>query len=122
MYKLPCSVKIYMASKPVDMRNGFDGLMSIVKNQWKKDVFSGHLFVFLGVQRDRVKILHWDTGGLVLYYKRLEKGRFKRPKVLEGDDTIELDALELSLLLEGIKIQQVKRPKLWEPKGIDIGS
>jgi len=59
-----------MSDKPVDMRKGFDGLMAIVKNIWRHDVFSGYLFVFLGASRDRAKILYWDKGGFVLYYKQ----------------------------------------------------
>jgi len=115
MLNLPPAVQIFMAAKPVDMRKGFDGLMAIVRNEWQKDIFSGHLFLFLGHQGNRVKILHWDRGGLVLYYKRLEKGRFVRPKVSLNEAIIELDAVEMTMLLDGIQIHQVKRPVLWEP-------
>jgi len=121
MLNLPVSVQIFMAVKPVDMRKGFDGLMALVKNEWHQDIFSGHLFLFLGHQHNRVKILHWDRGGLVLYYKRLEKGRFVQPKLASNGQMIELDAVELTMLLDGIHITQVKRPRLWEPqkRGID---
>lgn len=122
---LPPSVKIFMSDKPVDMRKGFDGLMGIVKNQWQRDVFSGHLFVFLGASRDRAKILYWDRGGFVLFYKRLESGRFKGPKVI-GDAAIELDSTELMMLLDGIDFAKVTRKKRWLPKipssGIDKGA
>ena len=62
-----------------------------------------------------MKILHWDRGGLVLYYKRLEKGRFVQPKLASNGQMIELDAVELTMLLDGIHITQVKRPRLWKP-------
>jgi transposase len=104
-----------MSSKPVDLRKGFDGLMAIIRNEWRTDVFCGHLFVFLGRNQSLVKILHWDRGGLVLYSKRLEKGRFIRPKIKPGGNSIGLDALELAMLLDGISVSEVKRPKLWEP-------
>jgi len=104
-----------MASKPVDMRKGFDGLMAIIRQEWQTDIFSGHLFVFLGRSQGLVKILHWDRGGLVLYTKRLEQGKFIRPKVRLDDHSIGLDALELSMLLDGISVSEIKRPKLWEP-------
>ncbi len=55
------------------LRRGHDGLMSVVRNAWDLDPFSGHLFVFLGRRQDRCKILFWDRGGFVVYYKRLEK-------------------------------------------------
>jgi transposase len=105
-----------MSSKPVDMRKGFDGLMAIVRNEWKIDIFSGHLFVFLGRSQNRIKILHWARGGLVLYVKRMEKGRFIKPKLSSDGQAFELDAVELTMLLDGIAVAEVKRPKLWEPR------
>ena len=115
MLRLPLSTQIFMSPQPVDMRKGFDGLMAIVRNEWNVDIFSGHLFVFLGRSQSLVKILHWDRGGLVLYIKRLEKGRFIRPRLSRNRQTIELDSVELTLLLDGISISEVRRPKLWEP-------
>jgi len=112
---LPPSVKIFMSDKPVDMRKGFDGLMAIVRNVWHQDIFSGHLFVFLGASRDRAKIVYWDKGGFVLFYKRLERGRFKGPKIL-NDQAIELDSTELIMLLDGIDFAKVTRKKRWTPK------
>ena len=77
MLTLPPSVKIWLAVEPVDMRKGFDGLTTIARDEWKRDPHSGHLFAFVGRRRDRIKILFWDHGGFVLYYKRLENGRFQ---------------------------------------------
>ncbi len=57
------------------MRMGHDGLFAVVRERWKKDPLTGHLFVFFGRTHDRVKVLFWDRGGVVVYYKRLEKGR-----------------------------------------------
>ncbi len=59
MLSLPRSVRIYVASAPVDMRMGHDGLFALVREQWKKDPFTGHLFVFFGRAHDRVKVLFW---------------------------------------------------------------
>jgi transposase len=58
---LPPSVRIYLAVDKVDMRCGHDGLGAIVRNQWRLDIFEGHLFVFVGRKGDRVKILFWDA-------------------------------------------------------------
>jgi transposase len=112
---LPPSVRIYLAAEPVDMRSGHDGLAGIVRNAWKLDLYSGHLFVFTGKRGDRVKILFFDQGGFVLYYKRLEKGRFRLPRVRPGATSIEMDAAELGMLLAGIDIGRVARPHLWSP-------
>jgi transposase len=112
---LPPSVRIYLATGKVDLRRGHDGLSAIVRNQWKVDIYGGHLFVFVGRRADRCKILFWDRGGFVLYYKRLERGRFRVPKVAADASSVRIDATELAMLLDGIDVVSVKRPKRWEP-------
>lgn len=74
MLWLPPSVPIFLATEPVDMRKGIDGLFGAVRDHFGVDPFSGALFVFLGRCRSRVKVLVWDAGGFVLVLKRLEKG------------------------------------------------
>ncbi len=113
---LPPSVRIYLAAEPVDMRRGHDGLAAIVRNHWKLDLSSGHLFVFTGKRADRVKILFFDRGGFVVYYKRLERGRFRLPRVPPGSTSVTMDAAELSMLLSGIDLARVERPQLWTPR------
>lgn len=81
---------------------------------------SGDLFVFLSRRRDRAKILTFDKGGFVLWYKRLERGRFRHPR--RGETDVVLDGTELTMLLDGIDLDQVRRPKHWAPaKRIDAG-
>ena len=86
---------------------------------------SGELFVFINRRRDRAKILYWDRGGWVIFYKRLERGTFKlpaRPKL--GQRSLELDVAELALLLEGIELADAKRRPQWVPRshraGLDV--
>jgi transposase len=114
MLTLPKGVRIYLATEPTDMRKGIDGLGALVRHL-DEDVFSGHLFVFVSRGADRLKILTWDTGGFVVFYKRLERGRFQVPKVAAGQTTTRLDSAQLTLLLQGIDFSKLKRPKLWEP-------
>lgn len=132
MLTLPGSVQIYLAVDPVDLRRGHDGLSAIVQGQWGVDLFEGHLFVFFGRRRDRCKILFWDRGGLVLYYKRLEQGRFRMPKVAADGRSVQIDATELAMILDGIDVRTVRRPEHWRPsakkaparnaQGIDIST
>jgi transposase len=110
-------VRVYLASQPVDMRAGHDGLFAIVKS-WDLNPFSGDLFAFIGKRRDRVKILVWHRGGFLLLYKRLEKSRFRIPVLEPGTRTAMLDTTELAMLLDGIDVQRVKRPTLWEPPAV----
>jgi transposase len=124
MLSLPSSVQIYLAAESTDMRKGFDGLAAAVIARGL-EIYSGHLFVFVSKRRDRVKILTWDRGGFVLYYKRLERGRFKLPLI--SGDTVRLDAGQLAMLLDGVDIKRVQRNIVWKPRrpaaqGIDTAA
>lgn len=114
MIGLPSSVQIFLSSEPTDMRKGVDGLSGHVL-QWGQDLYSGHLFVFVSKRGDRVKILTWDNGGFVVYYKRLERGRFRIPKITNEKQTLEMDSAQLSMLLDGIDFSRVRRPAKWQP-------
>ncbi len=92
------------------------GTCQLAKAQLGGDVYAGALFVFVSRRRDRIKILSWDAGGFVVYYKRLESGRFRLPRARAGAGPITLDAAELTMLLAGIDVARVHRPMLWEPK------
>ena len=117
MLTLPGSVRILLATQPVDMRNSIDGLMALVRTAWGEDVYSGHLFVFVSRKGDRVKILTFSRGGFVLYYKRLEAGRFRLPHVDADAQAVQLDATQLAMLLDGIDVAHVQRPRAWTPTG-----
>jgi transposase len=112
MLTVPATTRVYLASEPVDMRKGFDGLCAIVAERWKQDPFSGYLFVFVGKKRDRIKVLFWDQGGFALYYKRLEKGRFQMPDTSSGN--VRLEPTELAMLLSGIDLNR-SRLRRWQP-------
>lgn len=119
MLLMPPAVKIYMATKPVDMRRSFDGLLAIVEREFGRqfDPFAGHLFVFRNRRGDSVKILFWDRGGFWILYRRLEKGTFKLPA---GEGTaVEVDAGDLALLLEGIDLAGARRRSRFEPRARD---
>jgi len=108
--------QVFLGTEPVDLRRGHDGLYSLVKNTLGLDAFAGHLFVFVGRRGDRVKVLFWDRGGFVVYYKRLARGRFRMPRVSAGADRVVLDGTELAMLLGGFDIAQTQRKDAWEPK------
>ena len=122
MVTLPSSVKIYLALDPTDMRKQIDGLSAIVKGKWKTDPYSGHLFVFISRRQDRVKILYFDHGGFVVYYKRLEAGRFRIPAVSTGSTRVSIEASDLQMLLRGIDFSRVRRAVPWIPSGDTMGT
>lgn len=97
---LPIDVKILVARQPVDLRKSIDGLSLLTRSVIKGDPMSGHLFVFFNKVGHRVKILFWDRTGFVIWYKRLETARIRLPE--EGAATLELEAAQLRLLLDGV--------------------
>jgi transposase len=115
---LPPSVKIYFATGLVDMRNGIDGLRAVVEQVLMKSPDDGHLFVFVGKQRDKLKILFWDRNGYVVYFKRLERGRFQLPATDETRTRVEMEPAQLAMLLDGIDLN-ARRLARWKPQGID---
>lgn len=104
---LPPSVRVYVATRPADMRRSFDGLLALIEQYVREDPFSGHLFVFRGRRGDRVKILFWDRDGFWILYKRLEKGTFRFPS--GPGERVEMEAADLALLLEGIDLAGARR-------------
>ena len=102
-------VRVYLCTSPADMRKGFDTLAAMVRNYLGYDPLSGHLFLFVGRSRDRIKIFYWDRDGYALWYKRLEQGTFRLPKSKSDVSSVELKASELAMLLEGIDLRSIKR-------------
>jgi hypothetical protein len=67
---LSAAVRVFLCTRPTDLRKGFDGLSGLVQECFSQDVLTGHLFLFLNRRRDRIKILYFDRDGLVIWYKR----------------------------------------------------
>jgi transposase len=114
---LAAGAKVFLATDPVDLRRGHDGLCALVRGVLSLDPFAGHLFVFVGRRGDRIKVLFWDRGGFVVYYKRLARGRFRMPRIPEQADRVVLDGTELAMLLGGFDVGRAQRVTSWEPKG-----
>ena len=91
--------QILVYLEPVDMRKSIDVLAAIVELELELSPFTPALFVFCNRSRDRVKLLYWERNGFVLWYKRLEKQRFRWPSQLSS-----LTSEQLSWLLDGLDI------------------
>jgi transposase len=121
--QLPASVRVFLCTRPTDMRKSFDGLQGMVREFLGQDPLSGHLFLFLNRRRDRVKILLWERDGLVIWYKRLEAGTFQQldPTACAGPSSgeagVELTATELTLLLTGVDLASARRRKRYTRAG-----
>lgn len=102
--------QVYLCRQFVDMRKSINGLSVLVESILEQDPFSGHLFVFCNKRRDKLKMLYWEVNGFVLWYKRLEKQRFKWPKNMTTE-TITLTGAELNWLLDGYDISLLRPHK-----------
>jgi transposase len=115
MLSFPPNVRVYLCRLPTDMRKSFDGLYALAVQVFEKDPLAGHLFLFLNRRRDRLKALWWDRDGLALFCKRLEAGTYELPHAADDTAGIEMDATQLSLLLNGIETRSAKRRKRYSP-------
>lgn len=104
MLSLSSSHTYYLYAAAVDMRKSFDGLCGLIRNQTVKNPASGEVFVFLNRSRNLIKLLHWEHGGFVLYYKRLEQGTFTPPALSGTGGSIRWP--ELVLMIEGIEVEK----------------
>jgi transposase len=97
-------VSVYAFGAPVDMRKSFDALFALVTSELQQEPLSGDLFVFVGKNRRRAKVLYWDGTGLCVFAKRLEKGRFAAPWSQSTRGPILWTTTELTLFLEGSEL------------------
>lgn len=93
--------RVFAYGAPVDMRKGFDGLYSLVKESLEHDPLSGDLYLFVSRNRIRAKVLLFDGTGLCVYAKRLERGRFASLWSCSKGGYVTLSSSELQLFLEG---------------------
>jgi transposase len=107
MLALTAATRIYLYRPLCDMRKSFAGLCGLIRLELVQDPLSGSLFVFCNRHRNRVKLLYWDSDGLAIWYKRLEKGTFSLPD--RGSEDGRIDRRDLSLLLEGVIPQKVSK-------------
>ena len=111
------SRQVLVFRQAVDMRKQYDGLWALARDVLKCNVFDGSLFVFVGKDAKRLKVLYWDGTGVCLLCKRLDKGLFVRPWKLEGDGPLHISQSELALMIEGCQEVGKRRlsPQHWTP-------
>ena len=111
MFPLGTSDRFHLYDHPTDMRKGSDGLCGLVANDLGRDPTDGSVHIFINRVRDKVKLLHWQSGGFVLYYKRLESGTFERPLYDRSVGSLRLSYTQLVMLIDGIAITNLTRRK-----------
>jgi len=91
------------------MRKSFNGLSGIVQTELHRNLTSGEVFIFINRRRDKVKLLRWETGGFILFYKRLESGTFELPDFDKNAVSCQMKLMDLMLMVEGISIEKSKQ-------------
>lgn len=108
MFSLSSSHSYFLYPTACDMRKGFNGLSGIVTNELNRAAHSGEVFVFINRKNNQMKLLHWEAGGFVLYYKRLEQGTFAH---LGNGSTKQIGWSDLVLMIEGIQVIKSSRKR-----------
>ena len=124
MFSLNESIQYYLYARPADLRMGFYTLSGIVKDRMGFDICDGAAFIFINRTLDSMKILHMETGGLVIYHMKLEAGRFHLPFWDMGSDTrhVATSWPELVLMVQGISLSRCHRQARWKPKQKPTGT
>lgn len=102
----PSDKKVYLANFSVDMRKSIDSLSILISDHLAYNPGDGALYVFCNRQRNKIKILYWDHNGFCLWYKRLERERFKLPK--QNGEVYTLESRQLEWLLSGLDFTDLK--------------
>ncbi|MEC5167522.1 transposase [Flavobacterium sp. PL11] len=100
MFSLSSSHTFLLYPKVCDMRKSFNGLCGLVANELGRVAHSGEVFIFINRNNNQMKLLHWESGGFVLYYKRLEQGTFAG----STSTKLQINWSDLVLMIEGIQI------------------
>ncbi len=112
MLSLGSSHRYWLYAGVCDMRKGFDGLCGLVSSELGRDPLGGEVFLFVNRGRNRMKLLVWERGGFVVWYKRLEQGTFELPRPVPGQVSAEVSWRNLMLILEGVELKSVReRPR-----------
>jgi transposase len=124
MFFPEAQLKVWLYTRPTDMRKSFDGLSSLVKEKLSENPLSGQLFVFVNRRRNYLKALYFDRSGYALWAKRLEQGQFHycRGRGAAAGDKVALNVTELKLMLEGIEVRATCRYKRYQHRINDAAS
>lgn len=102
MFSLNDSMRYLLYSEPTDMRKSYHTLSGLVTNNMGLNVRSGDVFIFINKARNRIKLLHMEPGGLVIYSKLLEEGRFRLPSRDLDQGGVKMNWLDLVMMVEGV--------------------
>lgn len=106
MISIPAGVRVLLATRPIDFRRGAHSLAALAQEVLGEDPFSGVVVVYRAKRADRVKILVWDSSGLVLIWKQLQQNSFRWPPIMDG--VVKLSPVEFAALFDGLDWTRVQ--------------
>jgi len=109
MFALTAENTFHLYSQPTDMRKSFDSLSGLVHNNLDCDPGNGDVYIFINKNRDKIKLLHWQGSGYLLYYKRLEKGTFELPRYDASIGSISLSYTQMVMIIDGLSIRNLQK-------------
>lgn len=113
MFALSSDLRFHLYNQPTDMRKSFNGLSGIVKNELDGDPCNGDVFIFINKPRNKIKLLHWQSIGFTLYYRRLEEGTFDVPRYDPEVGSINLSYTQIIMLVDGLSVKNIPKRKLF---------
>ncbi|MDP4188009.1 MAG: IS66 family insertion sequence element accessory protein TnpB [Bacteroidota bacterium] len=116
MFTLTSSHQYYLYNGRTDMRKSFDGLCGLVRSKLHRDPMSGEVFVFINRRCNQIKLLNWEQGGFILYYKRLEAGTFELSSFDTSQSCCHIQWSELVMMTEGISMKNLHYRKRFSLK------
>lgn len=122
MFSLISSHKYYLHAGATDMRKSFDSLCGLIQCNVGRSPIGGEVYIFINRYRNRIKLLHWEYGGFVLYYKRLESGTLELPEVDEKTKSVQVNWSTLVMMVEGISLEKSKKRRRYFINNLTIDS
>ena len=110
------AARYYLYREPTDIRRSFDGLCGLVTARLGQNPMSGDVFIFINKPRNRMKLLKWETGGFVLFYKRLERGTFELPDPGSQSTSQQIGYGQLTMMVTGISMRYAKKRRRFLPQ------
>ena len=120
MFALTAENIFHMYSHPTDMRKSFDALSGLVRNNLGYNPINGEVFIFINKRRDKIKLLHWQGSGYLLYYKRLETGTFELPRYDASVGSISLSYAQMIMIMDGLSIKNLHQRKRYTPLKVPV--
>lgn len=106
---ITAKTKIFLGSEPIDFRLSINGLSELVRKNNGTYLHDGSIYVFYNKHKDKIKCLFWDRNGFVLYYKRLDRTKFKLKEMTKEIELLTHE--DLALLISGYE-PIVEKPRV----------